>query len=82
MFPVRVQRNGAGRSAGGSAVLRRHGSELTQVCDDTAVFVHGVLQALEGVVHGAKGENDFGQLTLQRLQLVTAGGSSDHTVTV
>lgn len=62
--------------------MRRHRAELTQVCDDAAVFVHRVLQALEGVVNGAEGEDDFGQLTLQRLQLVIVGGSSNHTVAV
>lgn len=55
---------------------------LTEVGDDAVVFVHAVFEALQRVVDGAEGQDDLGQLALQRPQLVIADGASDDTVPV
>lgn len=55
---------------------------LTQVSDDAVMFVHTVFEALQRVVDGAESQNDLGQLTLQRPQLVATDGASDHAVAI
>lgn len=45
-------------------------ARLTKVRDDAVVFLHRVLQTLQGVVDGAEGEDDIGQFALQRFQVV------------
>lgn len=55
---------------------------LTKVGDDAAVFLHRVFEPLQGIVDGAEGEDDLGQLALQCLQLVVVDGASDHAVAI
>lgn len=55
---------------------------LTKVSYDAAMFLHHVFKSLQGVVDGAKGQDDLRKFTLQCLQLVVVYGASDHTVAI